>query len=73
MVGQTQMFVSSKGVAFDMQGPPPAPCRYCGGPHWEHFCQMNGQGVQQQAGNPQRVVDMAQMNPMHMGGRGGGG
>ena len=52
MVGQTQMFISSKGVAFDMQGPPPAPCKYCGGPHWEHFCQMNGQGVQQQAGNP---------------------
>ena len=49
MVGQTQMFVSSKGVAFNMQGPPLVPRKNCGGPHYEHFCQMNGQGAQKQA------------------------
>ena len=30
--------VSQKGVAFDMQGPPPSACRWCGGNHWEQFC-----------------------------------
>ena len=69
MVRQTKMFVSSQGVAFDMHGPP-APCTYCGGLHREHSRQMNGQGVQQQEGKPQCVVDMAQMNPMQMGGGG---
>ena len=30
MVGQTQMFVSQKGVAFDMQGALSAPCEFSG-------------------------------------------
>ena len=37
-VGQSQLWVFQKGVAFDMQGPPPSSCRHCGGGHWEHFC-----------------------------------
>ena len=38
MVGHSQLWVSQKGVAFDMQGPPPSACRWCGGNHWEQFC-----------------------------------
>ena len=33
MMGQQQILVSSKGVAFDMAGPPPSQCHLCGGPH----------------------------------------
>ena len=48
MMGQQQVLVSSKGVAFDMAGPPPGQCRVCGGNHWEQYCpHANPQGVPQ--------------------------
>ena len=37
MVGHSQLWVSQKGVAFDMQGPPPSACKWCGENHWEQF------------------------------------
>ena len=46
-VGQQQLWVSAKGVAFDMQGPPPAPCRYCGGSHRGQNYPMNPENQQQ--------------------------
>ena len=47
-MGQQQVLVSSKGVAFDMAGPPPGQCRVCGGNHWEQYCpHANPQGVPQ--------------------------
>ena len=67
MVSQTQMFVSQKGVASDMQGPPPAPCQYCRGMHWDHFCPMNGQTAPQTTGQGHHGVAMPQMNPMQAG------
>ena len=48
MVGHNSLRVSQKGVAFDMQGPPPSACRHCGGGHWEQFCPIPQQ--QQAAG-----------------------
>ena len=38
MVGHNRLWVSQKGVAFNMQGPSPFACRHCGGRYWERFC-----------------------------------
>ena len=38
MMGHSQWCVPQKGMAFDMQGPPPSAYRYCGGQHLDQFC-----------------------------------
>ena len=47
MVGHNKLWVSYKGVAFDMQDPPRFACRCCGGDHWELFYPMANSSKQQ--------------------------
>ena len=38
MLGGKQMYVTNRGVMYDISKPPPKPCRNCNGLHWSWHC-----------------------------------
>ena len=38
MVGGKMMYVTNRGIMYDISKPPPKPCRGCGGAHWSWHC-----------------------------------